>query len=84
MGAVNEFLGLSVIFKRVVFFISINLDYYLAKKNLLIALQVGVQQSIGWVHYMFHTPEPQVNKTSTFNMQYALNGLLLKNIISVS
>ena len=23
-------------------------------------MQVGVQQSIGWVHYMFHTPEPQV------------------------
>jgi len=21
---------------------------------------LGVQQSIGWVHYMFHTPEPQV------------------------
>ena len=21
----------------------------------------GVQQSVGWVHYMFHTPEPQVS-----------------------
>jgi cyclin-dependent kinase regulatory subunit CKS1 len=21
---------------------------------------LGVQQSIGWIHYMFHTPEPQV------------------------
>ena len=29
---------------------------------LLSVVQVGVQQSIGWVHYMFHTPEPQVSQ----------------------